>query len=88
MSTLAGPAMLKITILFPTILIITTVITITKIIMIMIIHHLKLEWYSKEANEHISSGEVGDEQVGRLAVQTPDFLMNMFHVHLFLYFYS
>jgi len=32
---------------------------------------LKLEWNSKEADEDISSGKVGDEQVGRLAVQTP-----------------
>ena len=33
---------------------------------------LKLERHSKEANEHVSSGEVGDEQVGWLALQTPE----------------
>ena len=38
---------------------------------------LKLERDSKEADEHISSGEVGDEQVGWLALQTPE-LSNLY----------
>ena len=48
------------------------VITIAKIIMIRTRTDLKLERHSKEADEHVSSGEVGDEQVGWLALQTPE----------------
>ena len=64
-------AMFKITILT------IRVITIAKIIMIRMRTDLKLERDSKEADEHISSGEVGDEQVGWLALQTPE-LSNLY----------
>ena len=50
---------------------------ITIIVVITMRTHLELERHSKEANEDISSCEVGNEQVGRLALQTPE-LSNLY----------